>query len=74
MRSRSLAEVKSKIDGGFYTLDGSRGVICKDPNIPAGLLKLWLRELRDTLIPDEMYGDCVQAAAHFRAQDENTSG
>jgi hypothetical protein len=72
--AESLAEMKSKIDRGFYTLDGSGdGVICEDPNILAGLLKLWLRELQDPLIPDEMYGDCVQAAARFRTQDENAS-
>jgi hypothetical protein len=30
-----------------------------DPHIPAALLKLWLRELPDPLIPTEQYSDCT---------------
>jgi hypothetical protein len=30
-----------------------------DPNVPSSLLKLWLRELSDPLIPDEFYPACI---------------
>ncbi|KAJ3347787.1 hypothetical protein HDU91_006703, partial [Kappamyces sp. JEL0680] len=30
-----------------------------DPNIPSSLLKLWLRELAEPLIPSDFYGACV---------------
>ena len=31
-----------------------------DAHVPASLLKLWYRELYESLIPDELYDDCVQ--------------
>ena len=30
-----------------------------DPNVPASLLKFWLRDLADPLIPTEMYDDSL---------------
>lgn len=70
-----MAEMKSRIDRGFYSLDGAGGGgVCEDPNVLAGLLKLWLRELQDPLIPDEMYGDCVQTAAKFRDTQNDLGG
>lgn len=30
-----------------------------DPNIPSSLLKLWLRELEDPLIPSVLYDQCI---------------
>lgn len=30
-----------------------------DPNIPSSLLKLWLRELSEPLIPSEFYDSCI---------------
>ena len=49
-----VSELKLRIDKGYYTLDGF-----DDPHVLASLLKLWLRELADPLIPDEMYNDCI---------------
>ena len=49
-----VSELKLRIDKGYYTLDGF-----DDPNVLASLLKLWLRELADPLVPDEMYNDCI---------------
>lgn len=34
-----------------------------DAHVPASLLKLWYRELYESLIPDELYQDCVQYCA-----------
>lgn len=49
-----VSELKLRIDKGYYTLDGF-----DDPHVLASLLKLWLRELADPLVPDEMYNDCI---------------
>ena len=34
-----------------------------DAHVPASLLKLWYRELYESLIPDELYQECVQYCA-----------
>ena len=49
-----VSELKLRIDKGYYTLDGF-----DDQHVLASLLKLWLRELLDPLIPDELYNDCI---------------
>lgn len=33
---------------------------CRDPAVPASLLKLWYRELYEPLIPYEFYYECVE--------------
>ncbi|KAJ8076958.1 hypothetical protein PM082_001381 [Marasmius tenuissimus] len=50
----SISELKLRIDKGYYNLEG-----VDDPNILASLMKLWLRELLDPLVPEEMYNECV---------------
>ncbi|KAJ7124972.1 hypothetical protein C8R44DRAFT_914333 [Mycena epipterygia] len=50
----SVSELKLRIDKGYYTLDG-----VDDPHVLASLMKLWLRELCDPLIPEEMYNECI---------------
>ena len=52
----AVAELKLRIDRGFYNLEG-----IDDPHVPASLLKLWLRELQAPLVPDELYNECVRA-------------
>ncbi|EJD37788.1 Rho GTPase activation protein [Auricularia subglabra TFB-10046 SS5] len=52
----AVAELKLRIDRGYYTLDG-----IDDPHVPASLLKLWLRELQEPLVPDELYDECIGA-------------
>lgn len=49
-----MSELKLRIDKGYYTLDGF-----DDPHVLASLLKLWLRELADPLVPNEMYNECI---------------
>ncbi|KAJ6602191.1 hypothetical protein B0H10DRAFT_2081219 [Mycena sp. CBHHK59/15] len=50
----SVSELKLRIDKGYYTLDG-----VDDPHVLASLMKLWLRELCDPLVPEEMYNECI---------------
>ncbi|KAI6157402.1 hypothetical protein BKA82DRAFT_1000603 [Pisolithus tinctorius] len=52
-----VSELKLRIDRGYYTLEN-----VDDPHVPASLLKLWLRELCDPLVPEELYNDCISAA------------
>lgn len=49
-----VSDLKLRIDRGYYSLEG-----VDDPNVLASLLKLWLRELCDPLVPDELYNDCI---------------
>ncbi|KIP02863.1 hypothetical protein PHLGIDRAFT_122081 [Phlebiopsis gigantea 11061_1 CR5-6] len=49
-----VSELKLRLDQGYYTLDGF-----DDPHVLASLFKLWLRELLDPLVPDELYNDCI---------------
>jgi hypothetical protein len=55
--SDAVASLKMRLDRGAYTLEG-----VDDPHVPASLLKLWLRELVDPLVPSEMYNDCIAFA------------
>ncbi|THH14803.1 hypothetical protein EW146_g5582 [Bondarzewia mesenterica] len=54
----SVSELKLRIDKGYYNLEG-----VDDPHVLASLLKLWLRELCDPLVPDEMYNECITNAS-----------
>lgn len=60
--SDSVSELKLRIDKGYYTLDGF-----DDPTVLASLLKLWLRELCDPLIPEELYNDCITNSKDLEA-------
>ncbi|KAF9501625.1 hypothetical protein BDN71DRAFT_1439284 [Pleurotus eryngii] len=53
----SVSELKLRIDQGYYTLDG-----VDDPHVLASLMKLWLRELCDPLVPEEMYNECITSS------------
>ena len=53
----AVSELRLRIDKGVYTLDG-----IDDPHVPASLFKLWLRELLDPLVPEELYNECVACA------------
>ncbi len=57
-----MSELKLRIDKGYYTLDGF-----DDPTVLASLLKLWLRELCDPLIPEELYNDCITNSKDLEA-------
>jgi Rho GTPase-activating protein 39 len=52
-----VADLRARIDRGYYNLEG-----IDDPHVPASLFKLWLRELQEPLIPDELYDECISAS------------
>lgn len=54
----AVSELKLRIDRGFYTLDG-----VDDPHVLASLMKLWLRELCDPLVPEELYNECITSSS-----------
>ncbi|EIW82547.1 RhoGAP-domain-containing protein [Coniophora puteana RWD-64-598 SS2] len=53
----TVAGLRLRLDTGRYTVEG-----VDDPHVLASLLKLWLRELLDPLVPAEMYNECITAA------------
>ncbi|KAL7754482.1 Lipase 5 [Sorochytrium milnesiophthora] len=52
-----ITELRLRIEKNRYDL---KGIV--DPNVPAGLLKYWLRDLADPLIPTEFYERCITCA------------
>ncbi|KAI9275328.1 Rho GTPase activation protein [Sporodiniella umbellata] len=53
----TVTELRVRIENGIYELNG-----IDDPNVPASLLKYWLRDLVEPLIPTNLYLPCVQSA------------
>eukprot|EP00742_Colponemidia_sp_Colp-10_P001609 GILJ01001728.1.p1 GENE.GILJ01001728.1~~GILJ01001728.1.p1 ORF type:complete len:613 (-),score=87.26 GILJ01001728.1:2044-3882(-) len=53
-----MAEVRRHLETGSYAVLES----ISDSHIPANLLKLWLRELEEPLIPFDMYSQCIRTA------------
>ncbi|KAJ1961425.1 hypothetical protein IWQ62_003876 [Dispira parvispora] len=51
-----VQQLRLRLDTGNYTPCPE----ITDPNIPASLFKLWLRELSEPLIPTQYYPACVQ--------------
>ncbi|KAI9068405.1 hypothetical protein FKP32DRAFT_1561869 [Trametes sanguinea] len=52
-----VSDLKLRIDRGYYSLEG-----VDDPHVLASVMKLWLRELCDPLVPDELYNNCITCA------------
>ncbi|RIA84346.1 hypothetical protein C1645_808810 [Glomus cerebriforme] len=50
-----VTELKLRLEKNRYDMSG-----ITDPNVPSSLLKLWLRELSDPLIPNKFYDKCVR--------------
>ncbi|KAJ3112173.1 hypothetical protein HDU96_004874 [Phlyctochytrium bullatum] len=57
-------ELRCRIEKGNYDLTG-----ITDPNVPSSLLKFWLRDLADPLIPSEMYDACIKVGAEESRPD-----
>ncbi|RCI05817.1 hypothetical protein CU098_000790, partial [Rhizopus stolonifer] len=52
-----VTDLRIRIENGNYDSTG-----IQDPNVPASLLKYWLRDLAEPLIPTELYQGCIQYA------------
>ncbi|KAJ1336502.1 hypothetical protein BSLG_007286 [Batrachochytrium salamandrivorans] len=57
--AEAVSDLRCRIDKDEYRMDG-----INDPNAPSSLLKLWLRELAEPLIPAEYYDGCIQVGQH----------
>ena len=44
--------------------------MCVDCHTAASLLKLWLRELYEPLIPDSFYDEAIQLGSHIEQQEQ----
>ncbi|KAG2214123.1 hypothetical protein INT46_001857 [Mucor plumbeus] len=53
----AVTELRIRIENGNYDSTG-----IEDPNVPASLLKYWLRDLAEPLIPTNLYDDCIKYA------------
>ncbi|KAG1153045.1 hypothetical protein G6F37_000068 [Rhizopus arrhizus] len=53
----SVTDLRVRIEKGMYDLSG-----IDDPNVPASLLKYWLRDLLEPLIPKSLYQKCIESA------------
>ncbi|CAO3682455.1 unnamed protein product [Rhizopus stolonifer] len=53
----AVTDLRVRIENGKYNADG-----ITDPNVPASLLKYWLRDLSDPIITSENYYECIQYA------------
>lgn len=69
----SVSELKSRIDRGYYQLVGTLSLLASmtdtvlqngidDPHVAASLLKLWLRELEEPVVPTELYNEALAAS------------
>ncbi|KAI8899150.1 Rho GTPase activation protein [Globomyces pollinis-pini] len=52
--AEGVSDLRCRIEKNDYNFDH-----ITDPNIPSSLLKLWLRELEEPLIPAEYYSACI---------------
>jgi hypothetical protein len=52
--SDSRAELEAKLEKGDFNIPGS------DPHLPAGVLKKWLRDLPEPLVPSSQFEACVK--------------
>ncbi|KAI8096129.1 Rho GTPase activation protein [Thamnidium elegans] len=53
----AVTDLRVRIENGNYDATG-----ITDPNVPASLLKYWLRDLADPIITCENYDDCIRYA------------
>ncbi|KAJ3219354.1 hypothetical protein HDU67_001573 [Dinochytrium kinnereticum] len=59
-----LPELRCRIEKGNHDLSG-----ISDPNVPSSLLKFWLRDLADPLIPSDLYDACIKIGAEESRPD-----
>jgi hypothetical protein len=54
--AEEIATMRMQIESGDYT------VRSKDPHLPASVLKQWLRDLEEPVVPEQLYDKCIAAA------------
>ena len=81
----AVTDLKCRLEKGHYDVSGITGMvqihllraywvslsatISTDANVPGSLLKLWLRDLAEPLIPSEYYQACVEVGAEEKKPD-----
>jgi len=63
----AISELRCQVEKRNFNLNG-----CSDPNVPASLLKLWLRELAEPLIPAHAYENCMEIGKKESNEDVGT--
>lgn len=53
----AVAELRARIELGNYDITG-----ITDPHVPCSLLRLWIRDLPEPVIPYDLYQQCIQGA------------
>ncbi|KAF9938867.1 hypothetical protein BGZ67_010270 [Mortierella alpina] len=53
----AVAELRARIELGNYDITG-----ISDPHVPCSLLRLWIRDLAEPVIPYDVYQQCIQSA------------
>ena len=48
-------------------------VLCRDCHTAASLLKMWLRDLYEPLIPDAFYDECIALAVNLDKESVSIS-
>lgn len=56
-RKEDILSLRKQFEGGDFTVTGNQ-----DPHVLAGLMKEWLRELKNSVIPAEVYDQCIEIA------------
>ncbi|XP_049851535.1 rho GTPase-activating protein 39-like [Schistocerca gregaria] len=56
--------LRLQIEAGDYSAQN-----ISDPHIPASLLKLWFRELKNSVIPSDLYPACIEASRNENVGD-----
>jgi hypothetical protein len=51
----AISDLRASIDKGTYSTEG-----VYDANVAASLIKLWMRELAEPLLPESVYPDCIK--------------
>ncbi|CAO3589803.1 unnamed protein product [Absidia cylindrospora] len=62
-----VTSLRIHIENGCDMHELDLDVCCGDPNVPASLLRLWLRELPSSLIPVDYYDKCIDQASDLNA-------
>ncbi|KAI7899381.1 uncharacterized protein BX663DRAFT_441361 [Cokeromyces recurvatus] len=64
--THAVHHLNGKTTEGIFRVPGDADAVTKlvilNPNVPASLLKYWLRDLADPLVPSEFYDACIKHA------------